>query len=193
MVRAVVLETSPSGTYYNMSEGIADTAMSTIAAPQVTAQFTTSNSGVTLTCTNTSTNAISYNWSFGDGASSTIASPAHTYSTTGIFTVTLVAANQCFSDTFTYVVTISVTSLNELQQEGSFSVFPNPASTNISIQYPGVIKHIIIYDCSGKQVYSCEAIKEQNKIDVSIFERGLYLVKLVDDNNKVMTKKLVIQ
>jgi PKD repeat protein len=43
--------------------------------------------------TNQSTgNITSYNWSFGDGATSTTQSPSHIYSTAGTYTVTLVAA-----------------------------------------------------------------------------------------------------
>ncbi len=43
--------------------------------------------------TNSSTNATSYTWSFGDGTSSTAYSPTHTFTTPGSYTVTLVASN----------------------------------------------------------------------------------------------------
>lgn len=57
-----------------------------------TANFTTSQNGTgTVNFTNTSTHAISYDWNFGDGTNSTEASPSHTYSSFGAFTVTLTA------------------------------------------------------------------------------------------------------
>jgi PKD repeat protein len=40
---------------------------------------------------NQSTNAVSYEWDFGDGVTSTQPNPTHTYAQTGLFTVTLVA------------------------------------------------------------------------------------------------------
>ena len=60
-----------------------------------TASFTVSstsvNVGETVTFTNTSINANSCLWDFGDGGSSIIESPSHTYDTVGTFTVTLTA------------------------------------------------------------------------------------------------------
>lgn len=47
----------------------------------------------TVNFTNSSTSAISYNWSFGDGSSSTDVSPAHTYTSAGNYTVTLITTN----------------------------------------------------------------------------------------------------
>ncbi|MGD1844674.1 MAG: PKD domain-containing protein [Salibacteraceae bacterium] len=43
--------------------------------------------------TNTSINATSYDWDFGDGNTSTDASPTHTYAMDGSYTVTLTASN----------------------------------------------------------------------------------------------------
>lgn len=49
---------------------------------------------VTVTFNNTSTNnPTSYLWTFADGATSTLASPTHTYNSTGLFKVKLVASN----------------------------------------------------------------------------------------------------
>ena len=43
--------------------------------------------------TNTSTGAVSYQWNFGDGATSTAATPTHTYTGFGTYNVTLIATN----------------------------------------------------------------------------------------------------
>lgn len=67
-------------------------------APQPTAGFTAINNNsctapVTASFTNTSSGAVSYLWDFGDGGTSTAASPTHTYTTSGSFTVKLIATN----------------------------------------------------------------------------------------------------
>ncbi len=46
---------------------------------------------LTVTFTNLSQNGINYFWQFGDGVTSTLTSPIHTYTQTGIYTVTLTA------------------------------------------------------------------------------------------------------
>jgi len=63
-----------------------------------TANFSASNpSGcsapASISFTNSSTGAASYSWDFGDGSTSTTTSPSHTYSTSGTYTVRLIATN----------------------------------------------------------------------------------------------------
>lgn len=47
----------------------------------------------TINFTNTSSNATSYSWSFGDGNSSLLENPTHTFTTDGTYTVRLTARN----------------------------------------------------------------------------------------------------
>ena len=68
------------------------TVSNTIAAP--VANFTSSCIDLTCTFTNTSTNATSYSWDFGDASPVvTTASPTYTYAAPGTFTVVLTARN----------------------------------------------------------------------------------------------------
>jgi PKD repeat protein len=62
-----------------------------------TANFTFAVNGRTATFTNTSTNATSYSWNFGDGNMSTAANPVHTYANDGTYNVTLTASSNCGS------------------------------------------------------------------------------------------------
>jgi len=57
---------------------------------------------------NTSSNYENVSWYFGDGYSSTIESPTHTYSNSGNYDVTLVTTNNgCLADTLTTILTIA--------------------------------------------------------------------------------------
>ena len=74
--------------------------------PLPSAGFTLTVNGSTATFNNVSTNATSYFWNFGDGATSTLASPMHTYTSEGSFTATLSVWNQC--DTVTAQQTVNI-------------------------------------------------------------------------------------
>jgi len=83
------------------------TATATIIVNQApTATFTTQTAGLSVITTNSSQNATSYSWTFGDGGTSTQMSPTHTYLTTGTYTLTMVATNECGSNTTTQTVVI---------------------------------------------------------------------------------------
>lgn len=59
---------------------------------------------------NNTSGASSYAWSFGDGITSTLPSPTHTYTAVGVYTVTLSASNGTLSDTLTRTNYLTVTS-----------------------------------------------------------------------------------
>lgn len=71
------------------------------------ANFTYATDGLTVTFTNSSTDATSYLWNFGDGTTSTETSPVHSYSAADDYKVTLTAANDA-GDQNKKEVTISV-------------------------------------------------------------------------------------
>ena len=70
------------------------------------AGFSASVNGTLANFTNSSTNATSYNWDFGDGNNSTDANPSNTYAGDGVYTVTLTATNECGSVQSSQTVTI---------------------------------------------------------------------------------------
>ncbi len=74
------------------------------------ANFTFSGANNPAPCnvsfTNTSSNATSYQWDFGDGSSSTQQNPSHTYTAGGAYSVTLKAINEYGNHTITKIVNI---------------------------------------------------------------------------------------
>ena len=83
------------------------TAAITIGIGDPVANFSSSVDSLTATFSNTSTNATSYLWNFGDGQTSPEVTPMHTYADPGTYTVSLIATNICGSDTFSQTVVIS--------------------------------------------------------------------------------------
>jgi Zn-dependent metalloprotease len=87
--------TATTNAWYAVGVGAAATG---VGAP--TAAFSANN---TISCTaplavtfsNGTTGATSYNWSFGDGGTSTATAPAHTYTAAGVYAVQLIATGTC--------------------------------------------------------------------------------------------------
>ncbi|MEK7833782.1 MAG: PKD domain-containing protein, partial [Acidobacteriota bacterium] len=85
------------------------------------AAFNYQATGTTVKFFNTSTNATSYLWDFGDGTTSTEAEPTHTYAGDDAYTVTLTATNDCGETVVIQLVVISV--------ESPVAAFTAPATT----------------------------------------------------------------
>lgn len=106
------------------------------------AAFTSAIDGLTVSFTDGSIGADSYSWDFGDGNTSTDASPTHTFAEAGTYTVALTVTNAGGSDTESEDVTVSAPFVDELvgtwriaSEEGSLAVGPEPGS-NIWWQLP---------------------------------------------------------
>jgi PKD repeat protein len=95
---AVGVGTSASGGGVPTASFLADNTMS-CSAP------------LTVNFTNSTTGATTYNWNFGDGSTSTAATPAHTYTAAGTYAVQLIATGTCSAnsvDTLTKTSYITV-------------------------------------------------------------------------------------
>ena len=62
----------------------------------------------------------------------------------------------------------------------SINVYPNPANESITILLPSLEKgaRFEMYDITGKLCLKSQLVKEQNQIDISKLEEGLYLLKI---------------
>lgn len=88
------------------SDSITKTNYITVNPLPVAGFSNTVNSG-TVSFTNTSSDAASYSWDFGDSNISTATADSHTYSAINTYTVTLIATNACGADTVSQTVIIS--------------------------------------------------------------------------------------
>ncbi len=73
------------------------------------------------------------------------------------------------------------------------SIFPNPAknSDKVFIQTPEDIKGISIFNLSGQVLY--KESKNTKEIDIQDFDKGIYLIRINTLNDKVFTKRVVIE
>ncbi len=76
-----------------------------------------------------------------------------------------------------------------IQEQTSFELYPNPAQDFIKLSFDQQLPiSIRIMDLTGKIVYSSENANGSNRIDISSFESGTYLLHAIQ-SDKVYTKK----
>lgn len=186
MVRSIVLQQSPSGTYYNLSQGIRDTARVEVDF-LVHAEASFMLNGNDAVFMNTTSNATSYFWDFGDGVTSNDANPVHTYGN-GDFLATLIASNACDADTLFFIITI-LTSTDLPVSESSLRIFPNPTSGKFHIQLPSQYTSIEmrIYDIAGKTIFDSD-IFNGGQLDLSGNFPGIYFLEAKSSGKRFLEK-----
>lgn len=180
--------------------------------PAALAQFSTNDTLVFLpsafvTFTNTSSNATSYLWDFGDGTASTDQNPWHNYVSAGYYTIILIAYNsQCGNDTLImtgYIhvdVASSVTEMNPGDEE--IVVRPNPSDGDFVIIYELKDQETVevkLYDVLGNEISVLgKTLQQQGKHEIFVrggqmnLSKGIYLLKICM-GNEVFRKKIIYQ
>ena len=149
---------------------------------------------------------VSYYWSFGDGSTSTDSFPIHTYGTPGYFTIclTITDSANCVSsycDSFFYsfktgggeihelnAVNPVATGINIISPQLSLSVYPDPASTEVTIGAGSLpVDLAVIYSVTGQQLSQSER-PVNNKVDISSLADGIYFMDVKINGQTVRVK-----
>lgn len=136
--------------------------------------------GNTIQFTNQSEGASTFLWNFGDGTTSILENPTHTYATNQTYTVTL-TTNACgMESTQTKVITIENLS-NDAVWKNEVNIFPNPASDIINITNLN-FNTIEVFDVTGRRVLVKPNIQDDLiSINVQTLTKGSYIIKLSKD------------
>lgn len=164
-----------------------------INAPLPTASFNYTQNFFTASFNNTSSNATSYHWNFGDGNTSDLQNPNHVFPTNGTYTVTLVAYSACGdSAVATQVVNINpnVAGLDEAS-EFNVNVYPNPANEFVVVQVHEDLmgEQLRIKDISGKVVMNISLSATVQSIQLQQLPAGTYLLEITDKSQVI---KLIV-
>lgn len=163
----------------------------------VNANFSGNVSGLTANFTNTTTctncTSISYQWNFGDGGTSTLPNPSHTYMAGGNYNVCLYATGidslqMTCTDTFCYTITVGASSVNNVTSKGNLlTVYPNPASNTIDINLPGSGSYEVkLMDVAGQVIRreSINAADTKHTFNVQSLANGMYYLQLVGNEKQ---------
>ena len=179
----------------------ADTTCSdiTVCPEALTAAFTATGTDLDYAMSNTSSGASEYLWDFGDGNTSTTASPSHTFPSSGVYTVCLQAINVCGDTTETCnTLTVTVTGINELAGVSSIEVYPNPFSDHTTIMVESTKLEgeytVEMIDVTGKVVATqAGKFNQETVIEKNNLTPDLYFYRISQNGVKLGTGKLVVQ
>jgi PKD repeat protein len=166
------------------------------------ANFTYSQSGSLFSFTDLSQNPVSWYWTFGDGNNSNQQNPQHTYQLSGMYTVTLIVANGCGSDTAVYQINnwgLSSTVIPDLNNR--IEVYPNPSTGKTTVNIWGadaeefvlkvtdILGHTVMV--SGKKFSLVEGVKWD--LDFSELSAGVYQIELTGSGKSVVRQLLIVR
>jgi hypothetical protein len=113
---------------------------------------------------------------------------------TGLVTVTEINADGCVGDAVTKQVSVGTTSVLNVNGDNSIRIFPNPASSFITIQFSNPDHETLdlnVIDVAGKIVKGVPSVSgEEVVISRDQLNEGLYFIELKGE--KVVRKKVVI-
>lgn len=92
-----------------------------------------------------------------------------------------------FEKSYTAKFTADGTSIREIN-ENLFSFYPNPATSELSINILPAVSKISIIDIDGKILFNKTTSSTTEKIDISSFDKGLYTIKIESDKEVKMEK-----
>lgn len=197
-VRAVKLETSSSGTYYNESLEILDTLYNSMNLKPV-ASFTINNSDPKFDFVNTSVSSKTYSWTFSDTSyKSTSKDESRTYKKNATNWVLLTSSNQCAVDTQKMTVKVTkiiitpppITTAIHHNLNHSLNIYPNPAKETVFIE-SGVELSIRLIDLSGKQLISTMIKTGMNTLSIKDLPIGHYVLEFENKASDRSSFKLI--
>lgn len=138
-----------------------------------------------------STDALSWNWNFGDGTILTTKNPSHIFEDVGDVTITLTVtnANGCKD---TKSLNFSVVTALERGAGKGITLFPNP--TTGKVRFDGIPENrvqVTLVSASGVVVSRNLALKS-GELDLSGFPTGVYFVKVEGFGNPQIRKILLV-
>ncbi len=169
-----------------------------------------SNGGFSIVNSSTGNN-LNFLWDFGDGTTSTMQFPSHTYTTSGPFYLCLtvddgVGCNNTYCDSIgsngvifkqagfaiSVISTPIITGLdNSISLSSEIKIYPNPTSSNLTIISDQlIIDEINIIDITGKTIQTFST--DLNNIFLDNIPNGIYFIKITA-NQKAIFQKFVKQ
>jgi PKD repeat protein len=161
-------------------------SFSILLLPLPQAGFTWVSDTFEVQFTNTSSDELSWQWSFGDAFFDSSANPLHTYLTAGSYFVRLIVANGCGLDTLEQMITVSIppdtgTQVVSFWESENWKIYPNPnSSENLFLELSEGIspQEIQVLDKLGRPLFLPMHILREGliRLELGSLSAGVYTV-----------------
>lgn len=150
-----------------------------VLVPAAAFTFEVMDDGVVRFTDESTNDPTSWRWDFGDGNTSDVQNPEHTYTESGDYTVCLTATNDAGSNEGCAPLTISITSIAHLVDGRRLTVFPNPAAEvlTFTLERGRERLQLLITNALGQVQYE-RFLQDRQSIDVSAWAPGNYFYQL---------------
>jgi len=149
--------------------------------------------------TNQSSLATSYSWDFGDGNTSTDLDPFNIYDTSGMYTITLTATNDCGSVDSSITINVTVPEIingvDDLSAWSKIMLYPVPVLDHLNIKLDNHLYgdvQLELYDMTGKLISNKRGSKSaetySDQLDLSRLESGVYTLQLSINGSTISSK-----
>lgn len=79
-----------------------------------------------------------------------------------------------------------------LEGDGTIAVYPNPGNNTMTVQAPGPIKSLVLYDVQGRPVHSFSPSDNAHKMDLRGIPAGIYMLHTEHEGGKDV-QRIVIE
>lgn len=79
----------------------------------------------------------------------------------------------------------------DIEPKANVKVYPNPVSSELHIDMPVENSVVYIYNLSGKLEFTTRLKQKQNIVNISYLPTAMYIMRIVDSNNKAETFKII--
>lgn len=92
---------------------------------------------------------------------------------------------------FDFETTAALGTIDSGVNSSNFTIYPNPAESDINIKSAKKIKMASIYSLDGKRVMTIDNNSNIKNINVSFLPKGVYIVQTTDENGEKAQAKLI--
>jgi len=142
------------------------------------ADFQSNATALTVSFSNLSTFSDAYEWDFGDGATSNLYEPTHTYLQAGSYQVKLQTSKCGKLSVDSALVEVQLPSFVEDVSENDFLIYPNPTNDRVYIQSSCPLTSLKVFDFTGRMVMEKYHNETLNSLDLSMLGSGIYFLSI---------------
>ena len=85
--------------------------------------------------------------------------------------------------------TVTITGVVEEYENDGVTILPNPTNGHVHIEGAGAAE-VMVYNAIGQLV---KTVQDTNEIELKGWPKGMYLLRIIDENGAIATKKVMVE